>query len=896
MLSPTRGLLSSSALSKNRGTALALLGGEDERKLADGDMGMEYILAELANLRRTSAEQAQRITTYENLLMSQGSLSETIQSDLSGRISDLEKKATPQSAISDANLYRETDKQQFIKAKYDDMIYDRLGKLEEATQELRVKLDESAVSDIGKMLETTLDHVSSLGSLTDKVKKRGDQAVMILESLLQALTASSGVSDGDFESSMLDFFAHVTTTDNGNLQQKRVVNLLMDSLQKTVDKSIRDQMGPAIECLNDLFTPQLQIIESSFANKVADIDFNVKSSHAAFFSRFEKNETALSDIQRSVSNCESAVTLNFRDEHSNKDKMKSFEESLRSLQVLTQEQKEMLSVVSTKHHSRQTQALDVAGAKDSVKRMQDSLDSHSKNHNTLKNELEDVKFDLLQAIEKHHVRAGENEEGLTRIKEETKEEYQSLRLSHKQMQGLIEQQVGELTRKFNKMEGKIDKVKISDAMKVEGGSSMAVAPAVVNVLPEQLSAMEETCKILSDGQEELRQSLVNITFDFDDMKDLQKSHEKAISYMKATAASPSPSPDPAAVQSSQPPSSPPESTEAEVTTLREKVESIEKAIESLRVGMDALQDEIVMLAPPEPESTTTSPQKELPLVPEGKVNSSAGKVEDPPDIYEGMTFYSAKSNKVPIGTKREAPASKDGAGAALSPSSLPDKEDLSSDSDFASSSSEGEGEDDDDDDIIGVNPKKQEEKEDTPAAADASSPTPSDVLADQLRIRADLEREEALKRVAANKARHASPPSKGPISGPSMTSLGRDSSSSVSQSIVSGSLLTGAGRRASRGSGSGPPLSSASDSTKPIYESLSSTPPPPPPQQTTETFDVGARKDTVQCTHCLRRLPKNAITAHSKTCELRTELCPNGCGAKLLVLKMQKHLEICAQK
>ena len=61
MLSPTRGLLSSSALSKNRGTALALLGGEDERKLADGDMGMEYVLVELANLRRTTAEQAQRI-------------------------------------------------------------------------------------------------------------------------------------------------------------------------------------------------------------------------------------------------------------------------------------------------------------------------------------------------------------------------------------------------------------------------------------------------------------------------------------------------------------------------------------------------------------------------------------------------------------------------------------------------------------------------------------------------------------------------------------------------------------------------------------------------------------------------------------------------------------------
>ena len=99
------------------------------------------------------------------------------------------------------------------------------------------------------------------------------------------------------------------------------------------------------------------------------------------------------------------------------------------------------------------------------------------------------------------------------------------------------------------------------------------------------------------------------------------------------------------------------------------------------------------------------------------------------------------------------------------------------------------------------------------------SPSPSDVLADQLRIRADLEREEALKRVAANKAKHASPPAKGSggVSGPSVASL--------EQPIVSGSLLTGAGRRSSRGS-TGPPLSSASESAKPIFETLSDRPPP----------------------------------------------------------------------
>ena len=88
--------------------------------------------------------------------------------------------------------------------------------------------------------------------------------------------------------------------------------------------------------------------------KISDVDFNVKSSHAAIFSRFEKNEAALTDIQRSVSNCESAVTLNFRDDRSVKDKIKSLEESVRSLQVLTGEQKDFLSVVSSKHTSRQT--------------------------------------------------------------------------------------------------------------------------------------------------------------------------------------------------------------------------------------------------------------------------------------------------------------------------------------------------------------------------------------------------------------------------------------------------------------------------------------------------------------------------------------------------------------
>ena len=155
---------------------------------------------------------------------------------------------------------------------------------------------------------------------------------------------------------------------------------------------------------------------------------------------------------------------------------------MRSLQVLTEEQKDLLSVVSSKHTSRQTQALDVETTKDSVKRMQESMEGHSQSQDSLRNEVEDLKFDLQQAIEKQNVRGAETEETLARLKEDTKDEYSSLRISYKQIQGTLEQQVGELTRKFNKMESK------------SGGSSGAAGKGAT---ADQIAAMEETAKLLT---------------------------------------------------------------------------------------------------------------------------------------------------------------------------------------------------------------------------------------------------------------------------------------------------------------------------------------------------------------------------------------------------------------
>jgi len=58
----------------------------------------------------------------------------------------------------------------------------------------------------------------------------------------------------------------------------------------------------------------------------------------------------------------------------------------------------------------------------------------------------------------------------------------------------------------------------------------------------------------------------------------------------------------------------------------------------------------------------------------------------------------------------------------------------------------------------------------------------------------------------------------------------------------------------------------------------------------------GPRLDnTAQCTFCLRRMPVEDVRTHMKSCELRTELCKYGCRSKVLVIKMDKHLDICAK-
>jgi hypothetical protein len=56
------------------------------------------------------------------------------------------------------------------------------------------------------------------------------------------------------------------------------------------------------------------------------------------------------------------------------------------------------------------------------------------------------------------------------------------------------------------------------------------------------------------------------------------------------------------------------------------------------------------------------------------------------------------------------------------------------------------------------------------------------------------------------------------------------------------------------------------------------------------------KRETIQCTHCLRRVSRNDMVQHNAICELRTEMCPNGCGAKVRAIKLEVHLKECPHK
>jgi len=239
---------------------------------------------------------------------------------------------------------------------------------------------------------------------------------------------------------------------------------------------------------------------------------------------------------------------------------------------------------------------------------------------------------------------------------------------------------------------------------------------------------------------------------------------------------------------------------------------------------------------------------------------------------------------------------------------------------------------------------------------------PSDVLADQLRLRATYEREIASKNVTAKRLSAQTGAGGGAgagagtgggggggrggladiaaISGPPLAAVGFTGAKSTATNdnddsqvkvaspkpVLSGSLLSGRRNASASGAGGGAgPGSRNIGPAKPIFEQSFSG----GGGSVSETYKRGTgsdensvetssnatvlaakravvtghagvapidKRETIQCTYCLRRFPRLDMTRHSTACELRTEICPNGCGAKVRAIKMEVHMRECPKR
>lgn len=861
-----------------------------------GEFGLNYVVQELRDLREHSYRQAEKLSAYEKLLVSQGTLAETVNSDLLNRVVHLEKLSESGSIIStDIN----TANTRFIKENYDAMIYDRLGKLEETMAKLQERMGgEDVVGDLGKLVSTSLDHITALGSLTEKAKRKSDQAVALLEAVFQALASLGGGGEDDFG---MDLVAQLSSMKGDNQQTDRIKHLIMDSLQRVVDKSIRGQVGAAIECLGDLFTPQLRGVEVDMRIKLEDVETNMKMAFDAVHERLQHDEKRISGNQAKLFQAESNSLVSVASAKALKETVSGLGEEVRGTRSLLHDQKEMLDVLTLRGGAgsggggggaRSTAVTEgeIMAIREDLKRLQGALDKSTEHQHSTRSDVDDLRFDLTQTIEKGHLREGELKVRMDDIRDDAREGTTKLKA---QVQGLVEQQLGELTRKFNKLEGKFDK---SDR-KRDGGVAAPVTTVEQAALGPEVKALEETSKELSEGLDGIRQSIANVTFDLDDLRHAVKTLEKEDSVVPAGAGEPVPG-----------------GGGSDQSELEGRVLRVEESVVTLREAMDALQDEIVMLAQPPDVSGGAGGHVDGDNIDNIDLRQVDKKEEEKRDLKNGKEqgMGAEEKSKVPIGTKTVAPSRLDQQqqqqqseleegeeGAEDFPVGNEKREKeatpkaspvakvsmgielSSSDSSFSASSDE----DSDEEDIIGTMPKQ------STSTKQAETPSPSDVLAEQLRIKADFERKEALRRVQSKGA--AKSPQK--VSGPPI------SAASSSEPIVSGSLLGGGGRRSKIGGIL--PASSAGGDT-PLFETLAADvdafEPSKPGTATVSKehvpVEAPSRKDTIQCSHCLRRIAKADITAHSKSCELRTELCRNGCRAKILVMKMEQHLLTCPKK
>jgi hypothetical protein len=803
----------------------------------------------------------------------------------------------------------------------------RLQVLEEST---RAKEDTYASKEsFAQLLDTTVEQVRALSSITEGARIRSTQSITLTEALIQALYELNSGASGF----RLDF---LTSLSSGERQRDQIVRLLIDALQQAISVSVRNQFTPAIEVMSNLFRPQIEAIVASYASTEEDLRSSIKAVHSAMQTRVDRSAETASRLETSVHECEKATLEMASDLHKLKEIHAASVSSIQGVRETQAAQRMAIDALTATQNNRQSFESIFSSSNDKIRSLAANCDALGEALHSLRLDHDSKVAELLRGLEKVKQLETEQARKTERLEGQLKGDVGTVGLAQQNLQVRFDQLVNdvsartaELDRSFTSVYKEVEDLKVGSRSRVAASSS-------------SLSSEELQASVAA-----LSQSLINLTMDTEELRSQQRQFQRSFDDDFGRLS---------------------ERTGKSVEAVKEAMDALQQELLSVSDNVEgsgrmqdakiaALKKEIVKLGsgsvgtasfgvvdttpPARRASITSSSSAAASISPKSKTggvfaeptlasyqrgstttSASAAVKSKASSFLAGPPVSATRKSATPIiisssssNSNKSAVIKKATTAKAKTPeiktTNTKDKvkvkvkvkvKDKNKDSDSGSDleasflqESEEElekqqyREQELDDDSFSAS-EEEKEAEDLGEDEDEEDEEEEDIIGREVLSPAQRDRQEKLQNLVELSL--VSP------------------AAAAALPVLSGSLLSGrSGTAGIKGTTQG---GSGGTTRTPLFESdlvlgpaSASASAPASASAAAETAAAARRtveaaatlkKESVQCMHCLRRLPRPDIVQHVASCELRTEMCPNGCGANVRVLKMTSHIETCPKK
>ena len=776
----------------------------------------------------------------------------------------------------------------------------RLQVLEETT---RAKEETYASKEsFAQLLDTTVEQVRALSSITEGARIRSTQSITLTEALIQALYELNSGASGF----RLDF---LTSLSSGERQRDQIVRLLIDALQQAISVSVRNQFTPAIEVMSNLFRPQIEAIVASHASTEEDLRNSIKAVHSAMQTRVDRSAETASRLETSLHECEKATLDMASDLHKLKEIHAASVSSIQGVRETQAAQRMAIDALTATQSNRQSFESIFSSSNDKIRSLAANCDALGEAVHSLRLDHDSKVAELLRGLEKVKQLETEQARKTERLEGQLKGDVGTVGLAQQSLQAQFDQLVKdvsarttELDRSFTSVFKEVEELKVGSRARSLGSAASASTMSSDEDLQASVAA--------------LSQSLINLTMDTEDLRSQQRQFQRSFDDDFGRLA---------------------ERTGKSVEAIKEAMDALQQELLSVSDNLEglgrtqdakiaALKKEIVKLGsagsavsvgsggvgsvgatpPARRASIVSSSSAASSISPKAKAGGGFAEPTVASILRVSTTTSAAAKPKTssslagpPVSAARKAPtptvnksssAKKSAATKAKTlTAKTADSKDTAKESDSGSDLEDSflqESEEETEkqklreqeklDDSFSASEDEEDEEEEEEEEEE------EDIIGREMLSPAQRDRQEKLQNLvelsSASPAATAAPP------------------------VLSGSLLSGrSGTAGIKGT-----LQGGGATRTPLFESdlvlgyasasASAAAETAAAARRTVEAAVTLKKESVQCTHCLRRLPRPDIIGHIASCELRTEMCPNGCGASVRVLKMNSHLDTCPKK